>query len=298
MTSTALSARPRRSLLYMPGDKANVLEKAKSLPADALMFDLEDAVAPDNKLIARDTVCSAVKAGGYGPREIIIRVNGLDTDWGAADLEAAVAARPHGILAPKVETAADIHMLNTALTAAGAPETLTLWVMIEMPRAILNIQEIAAASAKTRLAAFVMGTNDLAKAYRAVWTPDRAAFQTALQLSLAAARGYGLVALDGVYNDIQNIAGLEAECSQGRVLGFDGKTLIHPAQIEAANTAFSPAADDIRQAQAVIAAFALPENAGKGVIKVNGKMTELLHLEEARHTVAIAKEIAAMEGNG
>lgn len=295
MTSLAAQARPRRSFLYMPGDKAKVLEKAKGLPADALMFDLEDAVAPDNKLTAREMACAAVTAGGYGKRETVIRINGLETEWGAADLKAAVTAGPDGILAPKVETHADILALDAALTDAGAPSTLSLWVMIEMPRAILNIQEIAAAAAVTRLFGFVMGTNDLAKEYHALWTPDRAAFQTALQLSIAAARGYGLVALDGVYNDIQNVDGLEAECLQGRVLGFDGKTLIHPAQLEAANRAFSPAREDVTQAEAVISAFAQPENAGKGVIKVNGKMTELLHLEEAHRTVEIAQAIAEME---
>lgn len=295
MTSSTSSVRPRRSFLYMPGDKAKVLEKAKTLPADALMFDLEDAVAPGNKLAARDMACNAVKAGGYGKRETVIRINGLDTEWGTDDLTAAVAAGPDGILAPKVETGADIQALDRALTSAGAPDTLALWVMIEMPRAILNIQDIAAATQSTRLFGFVMGTNDLAKEYRALWTPDRAAFQTALQLSVAAARGYGLVALDGVYNDIKNSAGLEAECAQGRILGFDGKTLIHPAQLAPANTAFSPAPEEVTQAKAVIAAFALPENAGKGVIKVNGKMTELLHREEAERTVAIADAIAAQD---
>ena len=295
MTSSTASARPRRSFLYMPGDKAKVLEKAKHLPADALMFDLEDAVAPDNKEAAREIACAAVKAGGYGPRETVIRINGLNTGWGTDDLKAAIAAAPDGILAPKVETAGDIHTLEKALTAAGAPDTLSLWVMIEMPRAILNLQEIAACAASTRLTGFVMGTNDLAKEYRAQCTPDRLAFQTALQLTLAAARGYGLIALDGVYNDIQNTEGLAAECAQGRILGFDGKTLIHPAQLETANAAFSPTPEDIAQAEAVITAFAQPENAGKGVIKVNGKMTELLHLEEARRTVEIAQAISQMK---
>lgn len=293
---TSQAARPRRSFLYMPGDKTKVLEKGKTLPADALIVDLEDAVAPDNKQIARDAACAAVKAGGYGQRELIIRMNGFDTDWGADDLKAAVAAEPDGILAPKVETAADIHTLNEALTAAGAPDTLALWVMIEMPRAIFNLHDIAACAGTTRLAGFVMGTNDLAKEYRAQWTPDRLAFQTALQLSVAAARAYDLVALDGVYNNIQNAEGLAAECAQGRVLGFDGKTLIHPAQIDLTNTAFSPAEEDVIQARAVIEAFALPENAGKGVIKVNGKMTELLHLEEAQRTVTVAEAITALSG--
>lgn len=294
MTSPADTARPRRSVLYMPGDKAKVLDKGKSLPADTLIFDLEDAVAPDNKAIAREAAKAAVQGGGYGQREIIIRINGLDTDWGTDDLNAAVAAGPDGILAPKVETAKDIHTLNEALTAAGAPDSLKLWVMIEMPLAILNIQEIAAAASDTRLFGFVMGTNDLAKEYRAIATPDRLAFQTAFGMTLAAARAFGIVAIDGVYNDIQNTDGLIAECAQGRTLGFDGKTLIHPSQLDAANTAFAPAEEDVAQAEAVIAAFKLPENSGKGVIKVNGKMTELLHLEEAQRVVAMSKAIAQM----
>ena len=290
----ANTARPRRSVLYMPGDKAKVLEKAKSLPADTLMIDLEDAVAPDNKLTARDAAAAAVKAGGFGQRELIIRINGLDTEWGQADLEAAVAAGPDAILVPKIETAADIDALDAALTKAGAPDTLALWVMIEMPKAIFNLHDIAAASERTRLAAFVMGTNDLAKEFRAQWTPDRLAFQTALSLTVTAARCYDLLAIDGVYNNFQDPDGLRAECLQGRVLGFDGKTLIHPAQLDITNEVFSPAEDDIEQAHAIIAAFDLPENSGKGVIKVNGKMTELLHLEEARRTVAVAEAIAAL----
>lgn len=295
MTSISSAARPRRSALYMPGDKTKVLEKGKTLPADMLIIDLEDAVAPDNKHIAREAAAEAVRGGGYGDRELVIRINDLKTEWGADDLVAAVAATPHGILAPKVETGADIVALNDALDAAGASDTLQLWVMIEMPKAILNIQDIAAAAETTRLAGFVMGTNDLAKELCALATPDRLAFQTAFTLTLAAARGYGLIVLDGVYNDIQNEAGLRAECEQGRILGFDGKTLIHPSQLAPANDAFSPAAEDVAQAEAVIAAFALPENTGKGVIKVNGKMTELLHLEDAKRTVAMANAIAAME---
>ena len=295
MSNKLTPARPRRSFLYMPADKAKVLEKAKTLPADALMFDLEDAVAPENKPAARDMACQAAKDGGYGAREIVIRMNGLDTQWGHDDLKAIVAAAPDGILAPKVETAADIHALNDALSAAGAPDIFALWIMIEMPRAILNLNAIAACAETTRLKGVVMGTNDLAKEYRAQWTPDRLAFQTALQLTIAAARGYNLFALDGVYNDIPNMEGLHAECAQGRILGFDGKTLIHPTQIETANTAFSPVPEDIAHAEAVIAAFAAPENADKAVLKVNGKMTELLHLEEARQTVAIARAIAATQ---
>ncbi|MGC6499527.1 MAG: HpcH/HpaI aldolase/citrate lyase family protein [Henriciella sp.] len=288
--------RPRRSCLYMPGANERALEKAKTLSADTLIFDLEDAVAPDAKLAARETIAAALAGGGYDPREIVIRINGLDTEWGHDDLRAAVAAGPDAILAPKVTGAADIDLLNKALDEAGADADLDLWVMIEMPLALFRLDEIAAASKRTRLRAFVMGTNDLAKEMRALNDPpQRTAFQTALSLSVAAARAYDLVAIDGVYNGIGDEAGLAAECRQGRLMGFDGKTLIHPSQLATANGVFAPAPDDVAQARAVIAAFSDPANAGKGVLKVNGKMTELLHLEEARRTVEVAEAIAQME---
>jgi citrate lyase subunit beta/citryl-CoA lyase len=280
----------------MPGANSRALEKAKSLTADAVIFDLEDAVAPDAKLEARDTVCAAVKAGGYGAREVIIRINGLDTEWGLDDLKAAVEAGPDAILAPKVIDGGDIDRLNDAMSRAGAAEAMGLWVMIEMPKAILNIQDIAEAVGRTRLTAFVMGTNDLAKELRAVNDPPvRTAFQTSLGLTMAAARAYDLLAIDSVFNGIGDSDGLRAECDQGRLLGFDGKTLIHPSQLETANEIFAPTPADVEQAHAVIAAFADPANAGKGVLKVNGKMTELLHLEEAQRTVTVAQAIAAME---
>lgn len=288
--------RPRRSCLYMPGANARAIEKAKGLAADSVIFDLEDAVAPDAKAEARAAVCAAVKAGGYGKRELVIRINGLDTEWGLEDLKAAVAAGPDAILAPKVIDGGDIDRLNDAMSRAGAPETMGLWVMIEMPKAILNIQEIAEAVGRTRLTAFVMGTNDLAKEFRAINNPpERTAFQTALSMSVMAARAYDLLAIDGVFNDIKDEHGLIAECEQGRVLGFDGKTLIHPSQLEATNRIFAPSPADVEQAHAVIAAFADPANAGKGVLKVNGKMTELLHLEEARRVVDVAEAIKALE---
>ncbi|MEM6627282.1 MAG: CoA ester lyase [Pseudomonadota bacterium] len=287
--------RPRRSVLYMPGANERALEKAKTLPADCLILDLEDAVAPDAKLEARERVCAAVKAGGYEPREVIIRINGLDTEWGLDDLEAAAEAGPDGILATKVIGGEDIVRLNDALTRSGASDDFALWVMIETPLSILNIQEIAAEAGRTRLSAFVMGTNDLAKDMRAEMTPDRVAFTTSLSLSVAAARAYGLVAIDGVYNDIKNEAGFNDEAVQGRVLGFDGKTLIHPSQVGPCNTVFAPSEDAVAQAKDVIAAFADPDNAGKGVLKVNGKMTELLHLEEAKRLVGVADAIAAFE---
>ncbi len=286
--------RPRRSCLYMPGANARALEKAKAINADSLIFDLEDAVAPEAKLEAREAVCSAVKAGGYGTRETVIRINGHDTEWGLDDLSAAVAAGPDAILAPKVIDGGDIDRLNDAMRRAGAPDTMGLWVMIEMPKAILNIQDIAEAVGRTRLTAFVLGTNDLAKEMRAAVNPPvRTGFQTALSMTVLAARAYDLLAIDGVFNDTKDEAGLIAECEQGVLLGFDGKTLIHPAQVSETNRIFAPSQEDIDQAHAIIAAFADPENAGKGVLKVNGKMTELLHLEEANRTVAVAKAIAA-----
>ena len=278
----------------MPGANARALEKARELPADTLILDLEDAVAPEAKAEARGAIAAALAAGGYGKRELVVRMNGLDSEWGHADLEMAVKSGAAAVLAPKVTGARDIERLDAALKKAGAGEGFALWVMIEMPLAILNIKDIAAASTGSRLTTFVMGTNDLAKEYRARMTPDRAAFQTALQLSVAAARAYGLTAIDGVYNDIKNEAGFAAECEQGRDLGFDGKTLIHPSQVDTCNRVFAPSEADVEQARAVIAAFADRVNAGKGVLKVNGKMTELLHLDEAKRTVAMDEAIRGM----
>jgi len=288
------SHRPRRSCLYMPGANARALEKARELPADTLILDLEDAVAPEAKGEARGAIAAALAAGGYGKRELVVRMNGLDSEWGHADLEMAVKSGAAAVLAPKVTGLRDIERLDAALKKAGAGEGFALWVMIETPLAILNIKEIAAASTGSHLTTFVMGTNDLAKEYRARMTPDRLAFQTALQLSVAAARAYGLTAIDGVYNDIKNEDGFRHECEQGRDLGFDGKTLIHPSQLEDCNRIFAPSRHDVEQAQAVIEAFAAPANAGKGVLKVNGKMTELLHLDEAKRTVAMDEAIRGM----
>ncbi|MEP4484822.1 MAG: CoA ester lyase [Halioglobus sp.] len=288
--------RPRRSCLYMPGANTRALEKARTLPADVLILDLEDAVAPDAKDAARATIASALQERAYGEREIIVRANARDTAWCTNDIVMAVSAGANGVLLPKVESATDIEQVNNLLDAAGAPADFLLWAMIEMPLAILNIQEIAAASEHTRLAGFMLGTNDLAKAYGAVYTPDRFAFQVPLMMALTAARAYGLVALDSVYNDFKNPEGLSAECEQGRVLGFDGKTLIHPAQIDTANTVFSPDPDEVAQASLIIDAFALPENKGRGVIQVNGAMVELLHLEQAQQLVEIDRAIKARSG--
>lgn len=289
-----MTARPRRSCLYMPGANAKALEKAKTLPADVLLLDLEDSVAPEAKVDARAQVAAAVKAGGYGEREVIVRVNALSTEWGRDDIAAAGEARPDGVLAPKVESGDEVIALDDAMSEAGFPREVTLWVMIETPRAILNLAPIAAAARGTRLSAFVMGTNDLAKEMRARPGAARTPFHAALSLAVMAARAEGLSAIDGVYNDIANAEGFEAECRQGLDFGFDGKTLIHPSQVDICNRVFAPSDEEIARARAVIAAFALPENAGKGVIKVDGKMTELLHLEEARRVVAVAEAIGGM----
>jgi len=286
---------PRRSWLYVPGANARALEKAKSLPADAFVLDLEDAVAPDAKAGARDAIRKSVRNRAYGAREVVIRVNGPETEWGQDDLEMAASAGVDGVLVPKVTSGDDVRFVDQLLNDAGASPNLGLWVMIEMPLAILNINEIVAASVDTRLTGLVMGTNDLAKEYNAVPTPDRSAFMYSLSAALVAARAYSLAAIDGVYNDINNDAGLSAECEQGRVLGFDGKTLIHPSQIDTANRVFSPTEDELSHANEVIAAFALPANKGKGVISLNGQMVELLHLEQAERLVAIDHAIKQLE---
>jgi citrate lyase subunit beta/citryl-CoA lyase len=285
-----MQIRPRRSVLYMPGSNARALEKAKSLAADALILDLEDAVAPDAKAAARVQVCATVKAGGYGHRELIIRINALDTPWGAADLAAAASAAPDAVLVPKPGTGADIERAAEALSRAGAPDRTRLWAMVETPLAILNLKEIASAS--PRLACLVMGTNDLVKETRADLSANRRPALYWLSATVTAARAFGLDALDGVYNNFKDAAGFRAECAHGRRLGFDGKTLIHPDQVATANEVFAPPEAEVAWARKVIAAFEAPENAGKGVITVEGRMVELLHAEMARRTVAIAQAIA------
>jgi citrate lyase subunit beta/citryl-CoA lyase len=282
--------RPRRSVLYMPGSNPRALEKAQTLPADALILDLEDAVAPDAKDVARKQVYDAVKAKGFGKREIIIRINGLSTPWGAEDLKAAVEANPDAILVPKISRPEDLHEIDGRI---GHESAVRVWAMVETPLAILNIQAIAAAGG--RLSCFVMGTNDLIKEVRGIHTPDRMNLSAALGLSVLAARANGLVAIDGVYNDIQNADGFAETCRQGRAFGFDGKTLIHPSQLETCNEIFAPSAAEVDAARKVIAAFELPENKGKGAIKVDGRMVELLHAEIARQTVALADAIAEMK---
>jgi citrate lyase subunit beta/citryl-CoA lyase len=289
-----MTARPRRSCLYMPGANAKALEKAKTLAADVVLLDLEDSVAPEAKEAARAQVVAAVGAGGYGKREVIVRANALTTPWGRDDIAAAGAAPPDGILAPKVESAAQVRELDAEMTKAGFGADASLWVMIETPRAILNLAEIAAVAKDTRLSVFVLGLNDLAKETRARAGANRAAFYAPLSLAVTAARAEGITAIDGVYNDIADSAGFEAECRQGLEFGFDGKTLIHPSQIEVCNSVFAPTTEEVLRARAVIEAFALPENAGKGVINVDGRMTELLHLEEAKRVVAVNEAIESL----
>lgn len=286
-----MSHRPRRSALYMPASNAKAIEKARTLDCDVVILDLEDAVAPDAKEMARQQAVEAVRAGGFGRREVVIRANGLDTPWGADDLKAAAEAGPDAVLVPKVNDAAGVAAYDAALKAA--PANTALWAMIETCRSVFRLDEIAAARQSTRLAAWVMGTNDLAKEMRARQTPGREPFNAALGLAVAAARAYDLVILDGVYNAIDDDAGLEAICEQGVDFGFDGKTLIHPRQVEICNRVFSPQAADVAFARAVIAAFGLPENAGKGAIRVEGRMAELLHLTQAQRLVAVDEAIAA-----
>ncbi len=281
--------RPRRSALYMPGSNARALDKAKTLPADALILDLEDSVAPDLKAAARGQACAAVAGGGYGGRELVIRINALDTPWGEADLAAAVAAAPDAILVPKVSSAVGLR-----LRKLGAAERTRVWAMIETPQAILDAGSIASAAhdVDTRLSCLVMGTNDLAKDTRARLLPGRAAMLPWLMTALAAARSSGIDILDGVYNSLSDEAGFRAECEQGRDCGFDGKTLIHPGQIAAANDIFAPSAQEVENARAILAAFDRPENRPKGAISLDGRMVERLHADMARRTVALAEAIA------
>lgn len=285
-----MKIRPRRSVLYMPGSNARALEKAASLPADALILDLEDAVAPDAKALARDQVCAAARERRFGKREVIIRVNGLDTPWGHDDIEAACKASPDAILVPKVDSPKDV--AHAVQHMEGAPGSCALWLMIETPRSIFNASQIA--ESKDRLACLVMGTNDLVKEMRARHTPGREALIASLNIAVMAARANGLAVIDGVYNDIANTEGFLTMCQQGRAMGFDGKTLIHPTQVEPCNRVFTPDQDEIAQARAILEAFALPENQGKGTIALNGRMVELLHAEIARQTVALADAISAL----
>jgi citrate lyase subunit beta/citryl-CoA lyase len=290
-----MTIRPRRSMLYMPGSNARAIEKARELPADGVILDLEDAVAPDAKAQAREMVVQALQKGGFGGREVLVRINGLDTAWWRDDL-AVAAAGPDALLLPKVSTPEQLRELARHFVGVGAEARIRVWAMMETPLAMLNAREIAAAALDpaTRLAGFVMGTNDLAKETRARIVPGRAPMLPWLMACVAAARAYGLAILDGVYNELGDLEGFSAECRQARDLGFDGKTLIHPQQIAPCNAAFSPAPEEVAWARKIIAAFDLPENAGKGVIQIEGRMVERLHAELARQVVAIAEAGAPM----
>ncbi|MFV0526953.1 MAG: HpcH/HpaI aldolase/citrate lyase family protein [Acidimicrobiales bacterium] len=283
--------RPRRSVLYMPAANARALEKAATIPADALIFDLEDAVAPDAKADARRQAVEAATSGRYGAREVTIRVNGPDTPWGADDLAAAAEAGPAAVVVPKVDSVATLAEITTALEKGGAPDHTRIWAMIETPTAIFDARAIAAVD---RVAVLVMGTNDLAKELRAIPVPDRGPLLPHLATAILAARETGKVILDGVYNDIKDADGFTAECRQGAQLGFDGKTLIHPSQVEVANNVWAPTADEVDYARRVIAAFAEAEAEGRGVVTVDGRMIENLHVDNARRVLAVADAIAAL----
>jgi citrate lyase subunit beta/citryl-CoA lyase len=287
-----VTLRPRRSVLYMPGANERALEKAQGIPADALILDLEDAVAPDAKPDARDRVCAAASSGAYGRREIAIRANGLGTPWHDDDLRAIAAAGPDAVVVPKIDSADDVHRIEKALEAGGAPDRTRIWAMLETPVAMLHAEEICSSS--ERLAVLVMGTNDLAKELHATHVPGRQPLLAGLGLCLLAARASGKVILDGVYNDIKDEAGFAAECRQGREMGFDGKTLIHPTQVDPCNAAFAPAPDEVERAGRIIAAFEEAEADGRGVVTVDGRMVENLHVEESRRILAIADAIAAL----
>jgi citrate lyase subunit beta/citryl-CoA lyase len=284
--------RLRRSLLFVPGSNPRALEKARALPADGLIFDLEDAVAPMAKEEARTAVMAALAVGGYGGRELVLRVNALDTPWGHADLAAAATTPIDAVLLPKVENADRVRLAAALLDALGAPPERAVWCMLETPLGILDARPIAAAS--PRLAALVLGSADLTKDLHAAHTRDRLPLLTALQLALLAARAYGLAALDGVHLDLTDDEGFALACRQGRELGFDGKTLIHPKQIEAANTAFAPSAEEVAWSRRIIAAYAAAARSGKGVVLVDGKLIENLHIDNARRVVAVAEAIAQL----
>ena len=291
-TTTDPSLRPRRSVLYMPGANERALEKAQSIPADALILDLEDAVAPDAKAEARDRVCAAASSGAYGAREVTIRANGIGTPWHDDDLRAIAAAGPAAVVVPKINSSDEVHQIEKALEAGGAPDHTRIWAMLETPIAMLHAEEICSSS--DRLAVLVMGTNDLAKELRAVQVPGRAPLLGGLGLCLLAARATGKVILDGVYNDITDTDGFAAECGQGREMGFDGKTLIHPSQVDPCNVAFAPTADEVEKAVRIIAAFEEAESEGRGVVTVDGRMIENLHVDEARRVLAIRAAIDSL----
>ena len=283
--------RPRRSALYMPAANERALEKAKSISTDAIIFDLEDAVSPDSKEIARAQAIAAVNSGEYGKRELTIRCNALATPWGHADVAAAASACISAVVIPKINSVAEVNEVSAALDAAGAPKEMMIWAMIETPTAIFDCREIAA---HPRVAVLVMGTNDLAKELRAAQVPGRAPLYPSLHTALLAAREAGKTILDGVYNDIKNADGFRSECVQGAEMGFDGKTLIHPDQVGVANDVWSPSEAEVEHARKVIAAFDEALAAGKGVVQLDGRMIENLHVANAQRAIAIADAIAEL----
>ena len=288
--------RPRRSHLFMPGSNPRALEKARNLAADGLILDLEDSVAADAKQVARDGIAAAIAAKGFGQREVLIRTNGLDTPWWAEDVAMAAKASPDGILVPKVSSIEDLQAIDRDLAGLGAAPSVKVWAMIETARAVLHAEELAEAgrNPSSRLAGFVFGPNDISRETRIKMLPGRAAMIPMITHCILATRAAGLEILDGPYSDIANPDGFATECAQARDLGFDGKTLIHPSQIEACNAIFTPPEEEIARARKIIAAFELPENASRGAIRLDGAMVERLHAEMARRTIEIADAIAAM----
>ncbi|WP_296679465.1 CoA ester lyase [Novosphingobium sp.] len=282
-------SRPRRSVLYVPASNAKAVAKTRTLSADVIVLDLEDAVAPEAKEEARAAAVAAVREGGFGHRELVVRCNGLATPWGAADLAAVAAAGPDAVLVPKITAATDVATYDAAL--AAAPRATQLWVMIETCAVVPCLSDVAARAATSRLSGFLMGTNDLAKEMQARILPGRAPFLPILALTVVAARANGLIAIDGVCNAIDDADRLAAEAAQGIEFGFDGKSLIHPAQVDACNAAFSPSTDELEWARAVVAAFAAPGAGGKGALRIEGKMVELLHHAQAQHILAVAAQI-------
>lgn len=285
--------RPRRSALYLPGNNSRALKKGEALPADILIFDLEDAVGPDAKADSRATVCEAISSGSYLPREIVVRINGLDTDWHDADLAAVAASAADGVLVPKVETGQQVQALVSVLDSLGAPQSMQLWVMVETPRAFLRAEEIASAS--DRLAALVVGTNDLVNELHGLHVPGRAPVVPALSLAVLGARAAGKAILDGVFNAIKDEAGFRAEAQQGREMGFDGKTLIHPSQVDPANELFGPSEKELADAREVVSAYEEAQSAGTSVITVNGRMIESLHVRNAQRLLALADRISELQ---
>ncbi len=289
--------RPRRSVLFMPGSNARAIAKARTLPADGIILDLEDSVAPDAKAGARAQIAQEAAAGGFGGRELVIRVNHLQSPWWQDDLAMAAKAKPDAVLVPKILGPDDIDLIARKLDELKADPALRVWVMIETPLAVVRINEIAARAtdASSRLNAFVVGPNDIALETRMRMLPGRATMVPMFSGIILAARAYGVEILDGPYSDFSNATGFAEECAQARDLGFDGKTLIHPSQIDAANATFTPPAEELVRSRAIIAAFELPENAGKGAIRFEGQMVERLHAEMARRTIAMSEAIAALQ---